>query len=70
MYAKDDLVEIVDESVLPAEYSRLFKHYKNGQRAMVLENFYGYISIQTDKKVSSILLSPNELSAIRKIEGE
>lgn len=70
MYAKDDLVEIVDESVLPAEYSRLFKHYKNGQRAIVVENFYGYISIQTEKKVSSILLSPNELSAIQKIEGD
>ena len=70
MYAKDDLVEIVDESVLPAEYWRLFRHYKNGQRAIVLENFYGYISIQTDKKVSNILLSPNELSAIRRIGGE
>ena len=70
MYTKDDLVEIVDESVLPAEYSRLFKYYKKGQRAIVVENFYGYIAIQTSTNVSSILLSPNELSAIQKVEGE
>ena len=68
MYEKGDLVEIVDESMLPGECHRLFKHYKNGQQAIVTENFYGYVSIQTDSKVSSITLSPNELSAIRKVE--
>lgn len=67
MYAKGDLVEIIDESVLPIEYSRLLKHYKKGQRAIVVENFYGYIAIQTELNVSSILLSLDELSAIRKV---
>ena len=70
MYVKGDIVEIIDESVLPIEYSRLLKHYQKGQQAIVVENFYGYISIQTESKVSSILLSPDELSAIRKKEGE
>ena len=67
MYTKGDLVEIIDESVLPIEYSRILKHYKKGQQAIVIENFYDYIAIQTDSKVSSILLSPDELSAIRKV---
>lgn len=68
MYEQGDVVEIVDDSYIAIGHPRLSKHYKNGMITTVLENFYGCISIQTDKNVSSILLVGEEINAIKKID--
>ena len=67
MFEQGDVVEIVDDSYIVVSFPRLCKHYRNGMNAIVLENFYGCISIQTTKNVSSILLVNEEINAIRKI---
>ncbi|MED4077572.1 hypothetical protein P4645_15260 [Lysinibacillus fusiformis] len=67
MFQQGDVVEIVDDAYIAIGHPRLSKHYKNSMIATVLENFYGCISIQTKKNVSSILLVGEEINAIRKI---
>lgn len=68
MFEQGDVVEIVDDSYIAVGHRSLSKYYKNGMNATVLENFYGCISIQTTKNVSSILLVNEELKAIRKVK--
>lgn len=67
MCEQGDVVEIVDDSYIANSYPRLSKHYQNGMVTTVLENFYGCISIQTDKNVCSVLLVGEEINAIRKM---